>query len=257
MKTCPTCNSTYNDDTLSFCLNDGTVLVNSGNDPEATQRIPASQNTQPYGSFPQPGPYVQPPPFASSTTQPQYGTWTEPQQKQGSGRLWLAIVGIAAILLLVGGVGFAIVLTQTDWLGGTSSNNRNSNNRNGNRSGTTPTPTPEPPAAEKLGLVGRWKGTQNDGASSLVIVSGEGNTFSGTKFQGENEVTFTGTIDPTTRRITINETKLVKGTPYSNGKGWSLATETGVLSADGRKISGKGIDEYNRKTPYSWSYTKQ
>lgn len=253
MKTCPICNSTYTDDTLSFCLNDGSLLVSRASGADATQRIPPSQNTQPYGSAPQP--YAPPSYIANAPTQ--YGAWSQQQQKSSS-KLWLVLAGVFALSLLVAGVSAAIILSRSDWFGGSSSDNRNSNNRNGNRSGlTSPTPTPQTPAAERLGLVGRWQGTQNERPASLVIVGGEGNAFSGTKFQGENEVTFTGTIDPNTRRITINETRVVKGTPYSNGKGWSLATETGALSADGRTISGKGIDEYNRKTPYSWSYTKQ
>lgn len=253
MKTCPTCHRTYKDDTLSFCLNDGSVLMSGAHDPEATQQIPAPQNTQPYGSTAQPSAYVGSQPVAAPA-QSQHDGGTRPQERRGSGRLWLTIAGIAALLLLVAGVGVGIVLSQTDWF--SAADNRN---RSANTSATppAPTPTPEPPVAERLGLVGNWKGTQNNGAASLTIVSGEGNAFSGTKYQGDNEVSFAGTIDPNTRRITMNETKVLKGPTYSNGKGWSLGTETGALSADGRRISGKGIDEYNRKAPYTWSYRKQ
>jgi hypothetical protein len=111
--------------------------------------------------------------------------------------------------------------------------------------------------AEELGLAGSWSGIQNGNPASLTIVGGEGNAFSGTKVQGVNQVSFVGTIDPKTRRVTMRETKLLKGTPYSNGSGWSLASETGALSADGKKLSGTGTDEYTRKTPYTWSYRKK
>ena len=35
MKACPTCNRTYEDDTLAFCLDDGARL-SPANDPQAT-----------------------------------------------------------------------------------------------------------------------------------------------------------------------------------------------------------------------------
>jgi hypothetical protein len=182
----------------------------------------------------------------------------------------LAVGGIAALLLVVAGVVAGIVLSKSGWFGGNNSQNGSFNtdkndsrgsDRSTNTSNTatkpTPTPTPDVPVAETLGLVGNWSGRQNGRPASLTIVSGLGNAFSGTKFQGVNQVSFAGTIDPDTRRIKINETKLLKGTPYTGKSGWSLATETGILSADGRKISGTGTDDYTRKSPYTWSYTRK
>lgn len=46
MKQCPTCNRTYLDDILVYCLNDGSLL-SVPYDPEATQRIPLSRVTKP------------------------------------------------------------------------------------------------------------------------------------------------------------------------------------------------------------------
>jgi hypothetical protein len=43
MKSCPTCNRTYSDNTITFCLVDGTIL-SAPYDPEATQRIPESRS---------------------------------------------------------------------------------------------------------------------------------------------------------------------------------------------------------------------
>ena len=88
----------------------------------------------------------------------------------------------------------------------------------------------------------------------MVITSGEGNSFSGTKTQGSNQVAFVGTINPATRAVSMRETRVLKGRPYSNGTGWSLGTESGTLSADGKKLSGKGKDQYQA---YTWSYTKK
>jgi hypothetical protein len=272
MKTCPTCSRTYDDDTLSFCLDDGSPLLSGPPDAQVTQRIPAASLTDPYAqSRPytgqQPGPHgyggAEPPP----TLQYNAGARAEPQRRS-SRKLWLAIAGVGAVLLLAAGIGVGVILSRGDLLGGNdnrqqslNTNNENRNNRSTNTTNAAPTPaptpTPAPRVAEELGLVGSWSGTQNGNPASLAIVGGEGNTFSGTKVQGVNQVTFVGTIDAKTRRVTIRETKLLKGTPYSNGSGWSLATETGALSADGSKLSGTGTDEYNRKVPYKWSYRKK
>ena len=46
MKSCPTCNRTYPDDTLAFCLVDGSVL-SAAFDSEQTLRIPAPRPTAP------------------------------------------------------------------------------------------------------------------------------------------------------------------------------------------------------------------
>ena len=45
MKSCPTCNRTF-EDTFTFCLVDGSIL-SAPFDPEATQQLPASRNTDP------------------------------------------------------------------------------------------------------------------------------------------------------------------------------------------------------------------
>lgn len=44
MKTCPKCKSTYDDETLNFCLEDGEWLNDPGTDGEATRSIPAQRD---------------------------------------------------------------------------------------------------------------------------------------------------------------------------------------------------------------------
>src|SRR6476619_1082193 len=46
MKSCPTCNRTYPDDTLAFCLMDGSVL-SAPYDPSETQAPPRRSNEPP------------------------------------------------------------------------------------------------------------------------------------------------------------------------------------------------------------------
>src|ERR1044072_364792 len=46
MKTCPICQTTYADDSLTYCLADGATLF-APPDPHEPLRIPAAQNTDP------------------------------------------------------------------------------------------------------------------------------------------------------------------------------------------------------------------
>lgn len=47
MKVCPNCNQTYTDDTLYFCLNDGSSLVEKETDPPPTVIMDAPRTTNP------------------------------------------------------------------------------------------------------------------------------------------------------------------------------------------------------------------
>src|SRR5438477_113839 len=59
MKRCPQCNRTYDDDALSFCLDDGSPLVStsapSSFDPSATVQYPQSRETLPPPTIAYPG----------------------------------------------------------------------------------------------------------------------------------------------------------------------------------------------------------
>src|SRR2546427_2578765 len=115
MKTCPSCHKTYEDETMMFCLADGTALlpatVGSG-DPNATLRMPAPRSTDP-------GPTVEsakvptlvdqplkaraePQPFVSSGFGPAERTRRSPLP-------W--ILGIVIVLGLAG-IGIAFFITR-------------------------------------------------------------------------------------------------------------------------------------------------
>lgn len=52
MKVCPSCNQTYTDETLNFCLNDGTTLVERESDPPPTIFMDPPRKTNPnYSEF--------------------------------------------------------------------------------------------------------------------------------------------------------------------------------------------------------------
>ncbi len=268
MKTCPTCSRVYDDETITYCLHDGSLLTTTTYDAAPpTMRVPVPRSTDPsaaatlYSDAQQ----SEPPPTISSSQL--YDAWAAAQPKpKRSGKI---LLGIVALVLLGAGIGLGIALSRGYWFGGDSVARKLDTNGDGSdkvstTSNTmlrptptpapTPTPTPDTPAAERMGLVGTWSGAINKNPTTMVITSGEGNSFSGTKTQGSNQVAFVGTINPATRAVSMRETRVLKGRPYSNGTGWSLGTESGTLSADGKKLSGKGKDQYQA---YTWSYTKK
>src|SRR5690349_23579919 len=68
MKRCPTCNRTYTDLSLNFCLEDGTPLAADAPavDPNATIRYPVARDTE----EPRPTEIYQPPPAVVSPRPP-------------------------------------------------------------------------------------------------------------------------------------------------------------------------------------------
>jgi len=85
MKSCPTCNRTYTDASLNFCLEDGTPLTQSapapGFDPNATIRYTDARETKPPQ---QPPPSVPPGSQASHQASHQSGHQPPPQQSYPS-----------------------------------------------------------------------------------------------------------------------------------------------------------------------------
>lgn len=160
---------------------------------------------------------------------------------------WVRAGGAAIIVVTVTGVGFAIMSARNS---DTSRQAVSVQTRPRAVAVGTESRSVDPGStAAKLGLAGSWSGTQNNSKTSLVINGGSGDDFNGVKTQGSFQVAFTGHIDPSTRQVTIQETRIIK-----SASGWSLGTETGRLSADGRTLSGTGQDE---NTSYTWSYSKR
>jgi len=136
MKRCPTCNRTYTDLSLNFCLEDGTPLTADAPDPNATIRYPAARDTSepPPTEIYRPQPQVvtprpttpQPPPPPQWTPAP---AATPPRKK--SNAIWWILGGLAAVVVI--GVGVGVMLIALASLGSNNTNNRNANTRNENR----------------------------------------------------------------------------------------------------------------------------
>lgn len=116
-----------------------------------------------------------------------------------------------------------------------------------------PMPAVENVYVDAADLVGVWRGTwdHDEVPCSLEIKRIDGNRFFGTLKQGEAEVDFEGNFDSRLRRVFFRETKVMKLGVYGE---WSLGTNSGGFSADGRSLSGTGVDKWGT---YNWSLTKQ
>src|SRR5215210_4894611 len=96
MKACPTCKRTYADETLAFCLVDGSVL-SAPYDPHETLHLPAPRTTDPM--------HAQPPlPSTIQSTQalPLYPEkpQSQPVEKQG-GKPWMGFGITMSVVSLV------------------------------------------------------------------------------------------------------------------------------------------------------------
>jgi hypothetical protein len=134
MKRCPTCNRTYTDLSLNFCLEDGTPLTNEapgGIDPNATIRYPSPRDTgePPPTEIYHPAPAAAPPP---PPTSPPPQPWTQPPRKK-SNAIWWILGGFAALVII--GVGLVVMLIALASMSPSSNTNFNTNsnaNRNAN-----------------------------------------------------------------------------------------------------------------------------
>src|SRR5215213_201238 len=141
MKRCPTCNRTYTDLSLNFCLEDGTPLTADAPpplDPNATIRYPPARDTsepppteiyrpQPQVVSPRPTTPASPPPPPQWTPTP---TAAPPRKK--SNAVWWILGGLAAMFVI--GIGVVVMLVALASLGSNSNKtNLNANTRNENR----------------------------------------------------------------------------------------------------------------------------
>ena len=150
MKRCPTCNRTYTDLSLNFCLEDGTPLAADAPpvDPNATIRYPSARDTAeppPTEIYHPPPPVVTPrpttpqrqPPPPPPPPQPQ---WT-PQQtsapRKKSNAIWWILGGLAAVLVI--GVGLVVMVIALASLNTTNTNTNYNANRNDNRNSNVTT----------------------------------------------------------------------------------------------------------------------
>jgi hypothetical protein len=154
MKICPSCNRTYTDASLNFCLEDGTPLVNEtapGADPNATVRYTEIRDTNPpatqiYPSMPSASGGATPhtPAAASPGTAPQSQSnspqWTPvpvsisgPAPRKKSNAIWWIIGGTVVVGIIAIGLVIMVIVLASINANTNNSNNGNTNSRAGNR----------------------------------------------------------------------------------------------------------------------------
>lgn len=129
MKSCPTCNKTFTDPNLSFCIDDGTPLVSVAAPADETTVVTPSSGDS--ASIPPPtevykprdwqAPDYQPPGFQTSTA--------APTRKKA----WPWVVGILVLVIGVIGIGIAGAILVPKML--RTASNKNNSNSNVERSG--------------------------------------------------------------------------------------------------------------------------
>ena len=156
MKRCPTCNRTYADLSLNFCLDDGTPLTTDAattTDLDATIRYPLPPRdtrdtsepppTEIYRPTtpevtprpttpPPPRPTTPPPPPPPPPQQEQQQQWTPTPvvPKKRSNAIWWILGGFAAVVII--GVGLVVMIIALASLGSTSNTNTSNTNTNRN-----------------------------------------------------------------------------------------------------------------------------
>lgn len=137
MKACPTCQRTYADDTLTFCLMDGSVL-SAPYDPHETLHLPASRITDPMPTQPSPPSTIQ-----SPQALPLYPEKPQSQLKEKQdGKPWMRFGIVMSLVSLVAiGVLISFIWSGKDRAAG---NQSDANVANTNvRPTATPTATIE------------------------------------------------------------------------------------------------------------------
>lgn len=117
MKICPTCKKTYTDETLNFCLEDGSVLNQYSEDDNSQPTVFMGQ-PPPTNPISMVNPTVANPvlPNQSGSNQsfppPNRGlSHTVPQQGQvKKSKAWVWVLGIIGVIVIIGGLGFVGII---------------------------------------------------------------------------------------------------------------------------------------------------
>ena len=269
MKSCPTCKRTYADETLTFCLVDGSIL-SAPYDPQTRQ--PSDQR----GVEPPPTEVLRPTHIAANTIpslplkptlQSSPATYAaDPKHSRptnkSSGYGWLA-AGVALFLVMIAAL--VIMLSRGGWLGGHNSIDKNpqagSEVSNANRMPAstsnaipqgTPSPESTPSPAAKLDVAGTWVGISDDTPATLIVNNSENDSYEGIETISDTapvQIAISVYVDSATRHITIKETRIIKGSEL-----WNLGINNGSISSDGKKMRGTAKDTKGKV--YSWSFSK-
>ena len=170
MKICPTCNRTYADETLTFCLDDGSTLSTTFSQRE-TERISASRNTDPAPTevlYPGLRPDAITPPLTRtipSLQSPIYPEKQPPQpQEKRSNR-----TGLVLVMGVILGAILALVIAGL-WLGASRNNVVDNQNTTDNRLGANISNSNKTTPSILTELLGKqWRECEATGVGGVEI----------------------------------------------------------------------------------------
>ena len=128
MKQCPKCSQTYSDESLNFCLADGTTLIKAGDDAPPTifmnqPRVTSPNNVAGSSPFSNPGPAPMSPWQNPQMTQnPSYMAASPYQSQNQTLAIFSLILGIAGNVFCCYGFPFGIAALITGFIGYSNAN---------------------------------------------------------------------------------------------------------------------------------------
>jgi hypothetical protein len=205
----------YADNTLSYCLDDGSLLCA----PSQAERVRFSDAST----------------YVNTSARQVHEVTTAPAPRRMR-RYWL-MVGLPILF---------ITIALVAWIKWTNDLASISLHSESNASGRNASSIPQP------NLIGNWTGQYDGKASTLIIESQNSNVFSGTLNSSGYLVAISGLVNYETGQVTLEETKVLKKSADKSYT-WALGTNDGMISKDGRTMSGKG----NVNGLYIWLFSKQ
>jgi hypothetical protein len=141
MKRCPTCQRTFTDESLSFCLDDGSPLLDqSGSGPQSYGSNINIKPPQTLGNAPAPTMAYRPNTMPVNQPTPAWQQPGPPQPPPRKRKVWPWVLGIFGLLSVLG-IGFIVLIVALASMDTNSNNSRsnanNSNARSSNRNSST------------------------------------------------------------------------------------------------------------------------
>lgn len=243
MKICPTCNQTYTDETLNFCLNDGGVL-NQINDDNLNQQtvIMGQAPVTNKNTFP-----IQPVSQQNwGTSQP---TFVAPPKKS---KAWMWILGIVGIVALGGIVGFVALVALVANIPDEPAENNNTT--------TTSTPTKNYDSLTKDDFSKWAKFSNSDGSGEFSngeykLQSKQSNFFYVLISPNKNFKTSNASTTVTVRNVNGVETNLGYGI-LVHGDSNAILSRDYVFLIDANKQSYRVAKHLDKKEITEVSWTK-
>lgn len=251
MKICPTCKQTYSDESLNFCLSDGSVLNQLQNDPN-------SEPTVFFGQSPTTNANATPPPTAINQIVPQFNQGISPnfqQRPQKKSKAWVWVLAICGVLVVLGGIGFLGLIALV------ASNTPSSNVSVKNSNSKSPTPDDSDPENVQSEDFSKWRTDSNEYGTSeysngeFILTSKKVGFFYVLISSDEDMKTSDASTKITVRNVNGTLTKTGYGLLVHSEKDSPLEKDYGFL-LDSAKQSFRIVQHTSRKETILKDWTR-